>query len=268
MGFLDDVGNWFGSVLGINQSNQANQLEQQSQQAIGQAAQTLQGITGKSPSQFAAESAAAGKEIGSQMGQQAAQLGTQQALQAARTAGLNKGQAALEAGQQAGQLYSQGQLQGQGLGMGAYGTGAQAQLGGTGQQIGLGLGQMQGGQTSRQQGQQAGGGGLMGIGQFIASLSDKNAKEDVKKAPTIDSILRKIKPVSFNYKKETGESGGKHVGIMAQDVEKTPMKENVIETTAGKAIDTGKQENSNLALIVELAAKVDELKKRMEKKNA
>lgn len=101
------------------------------------------------------------------MGQQAAQLGTQQAMQAARTAGLNKGQAALEGGQQAGQLFTRGQMQGQGLGMGAYGQGAQTQLGGALGQSNLGLGQMEGAQSSREAGASHGGGVLGAVGGFL-----------------------------------------------------------------------------------------------------
>jgi hypothetical protein len=65
--------------------------------------------------------------------------------------------------------------------------------------------------------------------------------------------------VRFKYKPEAGEGTGEQVGVTAQDIEKTPMKENVIDTPDGKMVDTRKQEMSNLDLIVQLAAKVKEL---------
>ena len=176
---------------------------------------------------------------------------------------MNKGQAAMLGGQASGQAYTQGQQAGQGLGMGAYGQGANTQLGAVGTQgsIGsaqgqLGTNQMNASTNQSAQGNQATGGLLSAVGGLF---SDEKMKEDVKKAPDIESILAKIDPVRFKYKKEAGEGSGEQIGVTAQDIEKTPMKENVVDTPKGKMVDTRKQEMSNLNLIVQLASRIKEL---------
>jgi hypothetical protein len=204
------------------------------------------------------------------MGQEAATQGSQAATQAARTSGVNKGQAAMLGGQEAGRAFTQGQQAGRGLGMSAYGQGANAQLGAVGAQGNVGAAQganaaNQGALGSNQQtaalgqsgqGNQATGGLISAVGGL---LSDKNAKENIKPSPDINEIMKKIKPVEFNYKPEAGEGTEKTIGVTAQDMEKTPLKANVVNTPAGKVVNGPKQENSNLNLIIDLAAKVREL---------
>jgi hypothetical protein len=259
MGFFDDVGNWLGDLTGINQSKSANQLKGQGAGNMQAGATVAGGIANKGAGQFAQEAGQAGQALGEQMGRQAATSGSQAATQAARTAGVNKGQAALLGGQEAGRAFTQGQQAGQGLGMGAYGQGAGIQLGGAGTQGQIGYNQTGGGQASQDSGTKAGGGLLGAIGGLF---SDEKVKEDIKEAPKLEEITQKIEPVGFKYKDEMGQGDGEHVGITAQDMEKTPLKENVIDTPEGKMIHPGKQENSNLSMIVQLSRKVDELLKQ------
>lgn len=71
--------------------------------------------------------------------------------------------------------------------------------------------------------------------------SDKDKKENVKKDSLLHAFLDKLEPVTFDYKNPNGEMGqtpGKHMGIIAQDVEKAPGGASmVVETPEGKAID-------------------------------
>lgn len=71
--------------------------------------------------------------------------------------------------------------------------------------------------------------------------SDENGKTDIKGDSMIHAFLDKLEPVTFDYKTQDGVMGrtpGKHMGILAQDVEKAPGGESmVIETPEGKAID-------------------------------
>jgi hypothetical protein len=129
--FWSGVGNFFGNLTGTNQANQSADANTQATGNINAASTALQGIQGKSASDFSKESGQAGQALGEQMGNTAATQGTRAATQAARTQGVNKGQSALLGSQQAGNLYTQGQTQGQGLGMQAYGQGANTQLGGS-----------------------------------------------------------------------------------------------------------------------------------------
>lgn len=264
MGFLDSAGNFFGDITGVNQANRSAEQAQAGQANQNQAAGQLGGIGGKSASQFAGEAGQAGTALADQMGRQAATSGTQQVLQGARTAGLNKGQASQEAGQAAGGLYTSGQQRGQGLGMEAYGMGANTQLGGASSLANLGSNQMGSSVDQAKLGNQASGGLLSAIGGLF---SDEKVKEGIKESPKIEEVAAKVKPVAFEYKEKMGQGKGEHVGITAQDMEKTPLKENVIETPAGKMIHPGKQENSNLNLIVQLENEIKSLEAQLRGKH-
>ena len=255
--FWGDVGNWVGDITGFNQSKNAASAQDMAKKNQQTAAGSLTGAAGKSATDFAGEAGQAGQALGNQMGQQAATMGTQEATQAARTAGLNKGQAALTGSQQAGKLYTQGQMGGQQLGMGAYGQGAGNQVNAASNLGSLGTGQQAGAQNQQNAGTAATGSMLGAIGGLF---SDKELKTDIKPAPDVTAILAKLDPVRFKYKPEAGEGSGEQVGVTAQDIEKTPMKENVIDTPEGKMVDTRKQEMSNLDLIVQLGAEVARLR--------
>jgi len=125
----------------------------------------------------------------------------------------------------------------------------------------------------------AGGGLLSGLMQGIAS-SDVNLKDNVKpsnidaliakakggKHDPLADLVAKVRPVDFNYKPESGEDPEKNrVGVLAQDLEKTSMKDNVIDTPNGKAVDTDQQTLSNTNLIVQMAQKMFKLEAELEK---
>jgi hypothetical protein len=218
-----------------------------------------------------------------------------QALMAARAAGLNRGQASLRASQGAGDQYSQqyqGALQNvqnqalQQQNMALQGRSAQGNLrqgvANTGlQQMGMGnQAQLESinsrmGITGAQQAQ-ANASGAAG-GSFISGIlkSDENVKDNIKpsniddlvkkaKSDPIADLVAKVRPVDFNYKPESGEDPTKNrVGVLAQDLEKTSMKDNVVDTPEGKQIDVGQQTMSNTNLIVQLAQKVMELESQL-----
>jgi|GEM_PF-1863311 len=259
MGFFEDAGNWLGDVTGFNQSQQAKKANQAGERLAEAGGKVAGQIAGKGPAQFAREAGAAGAGLGEQMGRTAATAGSQAATQAARTAGVNKGEAALLGGQEAGQAFTRGQTEGQGLGMGAYGQGAGVQLGGAGTEGTIGTNLLTAGAENQKQGTAAGGGLLNAIGGLF---SDEKMKEDIKEAPKLEEITKEIEPKGFKFKEEAGQGDGEHIGVIAQDLEKTPLKENVIDTPAGKMINPGKQENSNLNMIIQLSRKVDEILKR------
>jgi hypothetical protein len=72
-------------------------------------------------------------------------------------------------------------------------------------------------------------------------MSDEDNKKDVKKDTMLHAFLDKLEPVTYDYKNPTGEMGmtpGKHMGIIAQDVEKASGGASmIVETPKGKAID-------------------------------
>ena len=115
-----------------------------------------------------------------------------------------------------------------------------------------------GGALNKMMSSGGGGGGGMGAIGGIASLaslfSDENAKTN------LDEVAEKVPSHSYNYKPGLGEDPSKrYVGVMAQDLEKTSMKDNVIDTPKGKAIDVAKQTGSNTAMISEAAKRIKRL---------
>lgn len=203
--------------------------------------------------------------LASEQGRMAAQQGTRSAEQAARTAGLNKGQAALSGAQRAGDIYTQAQQGAMQSGIGNYmaGTGqiagqgaemAGRQLSAAGLKAGIG-GQMQAAGQAQQQGMMGALGGLAGAGASL--LSDEKAK-DVKGPFDLEEALGKLRTVKYDYKGAPGEG---RIGVLAQDVEQGPMKEAVVETPAGKALDVRELAPATLALVAKLYRRVRELER-------
>ena len=82
-------------------------------------------------------------------------------------------------------------------------------------------------------------------------------------APTpIQETLRNTQPYAFNYKPGIGEDPSqRHVGIMAQDLEKTPAGSTIVkEGPKGKMIDGKQAIGFNLAAAADLQKQMDELK--------
>lgn len=243
-------------MTGANQANSARDDRQRARERQDTASGVLGGAANIGGAQYAQQAGQAGQALGQQMGTDAATIGTQKATQAARTQGLNKGQAAITGAGQAGNLFTQGQTSGQGMGMNAYGQGAGNQINAATNLGGIGTANAEQAGKSGQAATQAGGSLLGAIGGL---MSDEDSKEDIQKSPDIDDILSRVRPVSYKYKEGEGQGDGEHVGVIAQDLEKTPMKENVVDTPAGKMINGPMQEGSNLNLIVQLAGRIREL---------
>lgn len=101
--------------------------------------------------------------------------------------------------------------------------------------------------------------------QKIASLSDAlmRSQAAMYNAPSpIQETLRTTQPYAFNYKPGYGEDPGqRHVGIMAQDLEKTPAGSTLVkEGPKGKMIDGKQAVGFNLAAAADLQKQIDALK--------
>jgi len=206
-----------------------------------------------------------------QAGQAAATQGSRAALQAARTAGVNPGQAALAGSQQAGDIYGRTFQQGLESGRQQYGQATQQfagqgaemanrALGGAGLQAGVGT-QMYG--QAAQKGQALGKGIAGALGGVASLFSDEELKEDIRPASDLDATVKALRPVRFRYKPEVPAPEGEQLGVVAQDVEKSPLAGAVVETPEGKALDTAQLTGSNTALIVELGARIRDLEKEL-----
>lgn len=98
-----------------------------------------------------------------------------------------------------------------------------------------------------------------GIGALITAagaLSDERAKKDIKPAPSFaDALGKGVHGVTFAYK-PGHDDGGKHVGVLAQEVEKT-VPGAVTEGRDGfKRVDVGHMTMANTAATAELARRL------------
>jgi hypothetical protein len=226
----------------------------------------------------------------------AAKSGIRNQLMAARSAGLNKGQSTLRAGQGAGDIYTNNFQQGLQSGRNQYQQGVSQRQGISQDQFNRGATRSDQGMnysamgTQMGQGQQdaanrqgATGGETTGgvLGGVLGVLSDETQKENIQssnslqdllakmKGPSIQETVEKVPAIDYNYKQGSGEDSSKQQsGVPAQAIEETAMKGNVIETPRGKEVDPGKQEVSNLGLIVQLGQMVMDLQKQLGGKNA
>lgn len=100
---------------------------------------------------------------------------------------------------------------------------------------------------------------------FLASLpvgSDENMKTDIKDGYGIlERVTKFVNPKMFKYKAGVGEDSSKpRVGVMAQDLEKTPLSSTVVTGPDGyKRVDTGQLTLGNTAMITELSDKLDKV---------
>jgi hypothetical protein len=214
---------------------------------------------------------------GRQFGDIAAGEGGRAATGYARASGLSPAQAALLAGQGAEGAYSgglgqgvdkymgaardisslglgeQGQgLQKYGLDLGKYGTDVNAET----QRYGIDKGVATQNTTNFMN--------LLGTGLSAGALlfSDKNSKTDIKDGYGIlEQVMKSVSPKMFKYKDGFGEDSSKpRVGVMAQDLEKTPLSSTVVTGPDGyKRVDTGQLTLGNTAMITELSDKLDKV---------
>ena len=220
-------------------SQGVNQGVNQYQAATGQMANV--GSTQASLAQQAAQSQQAGASTQGSLASQGGALGLQAGAQSGQNAALG-GQLGLTAtGQQLTGATAGGQL-------GLTATGQQEQTA----------------EVAATQAQQQNQATMAGIGQAAGALgsvlSDKNQKQDIKSSKgTLDQLMAKVKPVSFDYKASAGQPAAPapHVGVVAQDLEQTPLKDVVKEDDQGrKVIDSSELSPALLNLIVELASQL------------
>jgi hypothetical protein len=101
-------------------------------------------------------------------------------------------------------------------------------------------------------------GSLLSAGATLLS-SDKNQKVNFEDyGDLLDSVAKNIKGYKYNYKESSGENPNhEEIGITAQDLEKTPLKSAVMNTSSGKQIDTRRLTTANTAMISDLSRKLD-----------
>lgn len=118
-------------------------------------------------------------------------------------------------------------------------------------------------------------GNLVGTAGTVASSlvakSDKNSKNIENGIPDLDAFMATLKPAAFTYKdpSSAGAAPGENVGVMAQDVEKTPVGRTMVKNTPdGKMLDMQKGFGIVLAGLASLHDKYEELEKKYSSKAA
>lgn len=259
-------GSWQGAINNLNEAYNTTQRDKRAAYGAGseyakQATDWLNtgGSSGRIASQGASQAAGASG-------------GT------ARSLGMNAAQAAKQGGQQGAQTYGN-------LYNNAYNTGAGtlANLSGSYNQVGIGntqagIGALQtaaGQQGNIQQASSAQQGALIGgiasaVQAAIPALntaiqSDETKKRDIKPISNggdfLNAVFSKVKPYQYKYKDSSvaADGGQEHAGVMAQDLEKTPLKGAVMDTPNGKMVDPGQMTMGNTAMIGELNEKMNKL---------
>jgi hypothetical protein len=113
------------------------------------------------------------------------------------------------------------------------------------------------------------GGILSGAGSLIGAMSDERAKTHVHSGLSeANDMLDALSPRSFEYKAEVKDDPragrGERLGIMAQDMERSPMGQRVVRQGAGgmKELDVGKGLGAALAALAALNGRVRTLEAR------
>ena len=280
-----------GSLFGVTQGSEGQgataagmSTEQQAANAAGRQQGQAQAFAnqsyGANAGQTILNATNASMPVAKQIAAQTGNVAGRQTLSAARTAGLNKGQAALEGGQMGGNTAAAampGALQQL---MGQYQQAAQAQLGAAQQyninDINAGNAMLNAGSALQGQAEAGGGailgatgtvvgdtagGGATGAAGASAAVSDERLKIFLRKdSSPLEALLKSVDPKKFVYKADPAKKV--HLGVTAQDLEKSPLKGAVVETPEGKGFDPGQLAGGNLALIIELGHRVLDLERQ------
>lgn len=95
---------------------------------------------------------------------------------------------------------------------------------------------------------------------MTSAFSDMGLKEDVDEAHK--GFLDKLTAYNYDYKEPEKFGEGRQLGVMAQDLEKSPIgKQAVVETDDGKMVDYGKLGGAMLASQVMLNDRLTDLEK-------
>jgi hypothetical protein len=113
------------------------------------------------------------------------------------------------------------------------------------------------------------GGAGSALGAYLKS--DKNSKKDISKSDSqMRSFLEALTASKFAYKdsSEPGASAGSHFGVMAQDLEKTPVGRSMVkDTPSGKMVDPAQGFGALLASQAALHERLSKLEGKKGKKD-
>lgn len=114
-----------------------------------------------------------------------------------------------------------------------------------------------------------GGGGSAAGGIAAAVASDERVKQNVSEGglAAVEAVGA-VEPKQFEYKPGYGDPG-QRIGVMAQDLEKTPAGATIVQDTPqGKAVDVGGMASLSLAATAQQQREINDLKKQVAAKPA
>jgi hypothetical protein len=114
--------------------------------------------------------------------------------------------------------------------------------------------------------------GASAAGMAAMGKSDERSKTDIQPgAPLLREMLDQIKAHDYEYKNpsEEGAAPGRHVSVMAQELEKSELGRRLVkDTPSGKMVDYGRGLGTMLAAIADMNSRVKELETRKKRKAA
>lgn len=98
------------------------------------------------------------------------------------------------------------------------------------------------------------------VGSVIGALSDRRAKDNIEPAPfAVDRMLDEIYPYTYTYK-DAGNGAGVHLGVMAQDLERSEVGAWMVnDTPDGKKVDLSRAVMALLGVVAHLHRRIDGL---------
>jgi len=97
---------------------------------------------------------------------------------------------------------------------------------------------------------------------YATQGSDERTKKKVRHAKDLDSMLERLKPYEYEYKEPDHplRGRGSHVGVMAQDLEKSKLgKPMVKDSPIGKVVNYGQHASTMMAAIARVHERVKDL---------
>jgi hypothetical protein len=96
------------------------------------------------------------------------------------------------------------------------------------------------------------------------AASDVRLKTDIGDGSTdARELIRSLTPQAFRYRDADRNGAGEHIGIMAQDLERTPAGRSMVsDTPGGKQIDGGKLATGLAAVAADLDRRVADIERR------
>lgn len=192
------------------------------------------------------------------MQRNAAKLGMQAQAEGNQQAGIMKQQEALNAAQ----LFSQNRAQNLGQEQFYQNLGMQGDMANQNAITGV-QGINAGIAKTNADNQQKFFGGLMSGAGSVMAMSDENEKKDISSGNAdIQGFLDAIKAHKYSYK-DNSNGEGKFISPMAQELEKTPVGESMVEDTPrGKMVDYGRGFGAVLAAQAYLNERLNKLEKK------